>query len=223
MTQSGATIDLSLVPPHRLGRLLAEARDRQGIDLKTIEASSKGQFALSELIAIETGNWLVHDDELGRLSVLYGIAVGELVPSRSRLVIDLEEGNIRIGKDRKRFTPDASPRHVMLRYLALISALRESQHQQLSLRDDDLYSLGTALRVGPGHVRRELIHLMSASTKEVQVLSQSFARRLAIPSLGLLVALTSVGGLLLVKAHDGRPNGSPTNVTESNQQRDNTR
>jgi transcriptional regulator with XRE-family HTH domain len=194
--------DVSLVPPYRLGRMLAEARQRKGLSLLDVERVSYGKFSVEALTVIEAGAWMVNDGVLQELSQLYGIELAGVVPQRSELVVDVDEGRLAIGRKGKHFAPNASPRQVLLRYLALISALRDMAGSALPLREEDLRTLGHALSIGPGHVRRELDHLMVSSPKELEHLSHSLARRLAVPALGFVVAVTAAGGLLLVKQHN---------------------
>lgn len=205
--------DVSLIPPYRLGRMLGELRERRGWTLPDVERISLGRFSVEALEVIEAGAWIVHDEQVRDLASLYEIELTNVVAQRSELVVDIYEGRLSIGKKARTFSPSASPRHVLLRYLALVTALRDMAAGALPLRDEDLRTLGLALSIGPGHVRRELDHLMVNSPKELEHLSHSLARRLAVPALGVLVAVTAAGGLLLVKSHrdlSGAPAQRPT-------------
>ena len=54
----------------------------------------------------------------------------------------------------------------------------------------------------PDEVRERLIRMMSERVGELQKIDRSLARRVVVPVLGVVVAASTVGGLLLVRSGD---------------------
>lgn len=202
----------TLVPPNRLAGLLTSTRLAAGLDLRDIEALAAGRFSVGELQLIETGGLTLTDDDLRAVAELYGVDLGAVAPARAVLEIDRAEGRLVVAGSQQRFLPGDDDRQIMLRYLALVYRLRDqTPGAVLPARVDDLDILAQVFGTDPDHVRHELQSLMVGASREIRSLHRSDRRRVAIPALGILVALTAVGGLLLTAGSSGSgPGGSPT-------------
>ena len=136
-----------LLPPKRLGSLLAEARLAGGYSL--VEAADQLSDAWSpvELLEVETGLRPVLDPDLEVLTDLYGIPTTSLIPERSRLVIDLDEGVLGVGSQRVVLGGEtAQEREVLEQYLAMVYTMRDLRPGlSVPLRTPDLEVLSTAL------------------------------------------------------------------------------
>ena len=73
-----------------LGRSLRAARQRLGLSLEMVEATTGGEFKASVLGAYERGQRNITVARLHRLSKLYGVELRHLLPPEDE-VIDLRE------------------------------------------------------------------------------------------------------------------------------------
>ena len=73
-----------------LGRSLRTARQRLGLSLEMVEATTDGEFKASVLGAYERGQRNITVARLHRLSKLYGVEMRQLLPADDT-VIDLRE------------------------------------------------------------------------------------------------------------------------------------
>ena len=211
MARAAASPETTLVPPHRLAELLTSTRLASGLDLRDIEERAAGRFSVGELQLIETGGLTLGDDELRTLARLYGVDLGAVAPSRAVLEIDRAEGRLVVAGSERRFLPGDDDRQIMLRYLALVYRLRDqSPGTILSARVDDLDILAQVFGTDPNMVHLELQGLMVGASREIRSLHRSYRRRVAIPAIGILVALTAAGGLLLTSRNSDT--GAPTNA-----------
>lgn len=136
------------------------------------------------------------------LAQLYEIDVDQLVPQRSQLIIDLEEGSIAIGENRSSFEL-SNPEVVLSQYLALVYALRGMKlGLPLKLRDLDLDVLSVALAMRTRSVQSMLHGLMAGDPEPIAAASRRFRNRLVVPVAGILVGVTAVGALLFVRADE---------------------
>src|SRR5689334_546153 len=85
-----------LAPPRRLGALLAQARVESGQSLADISARSSEEWPVARLEAVERGGVEFDDRQLAGVANLYGVDVATIVPPRSQLVVDLDEGILRV-------------------------------------------------------------------------------------------------------------------------------
>lgn len=194
----GADNRPAIVPPTRLGRLLRTTREERGETREQV-AARLGEGATPALLAdVEGGTFDLTDRDVAVLSDAYGVQTRELVPSRSRLVIDLTQGTVAAAGERRAFATD-DPDEVLTRYLSLVYALRGlPAGTPVPLRDLDLAVLGQALRLGAGEVEARLVGLMQDPQQRVGTTTRDLRRRLIVPAAGLLVAVTAVGALVLV-------------------------
>jgi len=195
MASTTAEPGLGLIPPRRLGALLERARlDAHWTHLEVAVASG-GRFSAGELRDIEAGRGALPDEGVRALTELYGIELGTLVPQRSRLVIDRSERAVTAPRDR-----DETDRHVLLRYLALVHHLRgATPGRRIVLRAADVDVLAEFLGATAESVHDALLHIMEHARRDLARAVQAVAGRPSLPGLGLLVALTTDGALLLVR------------------------
>lgn len=195
--------DRTLVPPNRLAGLLAAKRSATGSSLIDLTVESAGRFSVEQLEAVESGTVMVGDSDLRALAGLYGLDLGTVSAGRTRLEVDADEGRLLVGVHAERFTPGDDDRAIMLRYLALVYRLRDAQPGVvIPARVGDLDVLAQVFATTPDDVQRELEALMMRASPDIRFLHQQHRRRIAIPAIGILVALTSVGGLVLSARHE---------------------
>ena len=202
------TVDV-LVPPRRLGSLLSEARVVRGFSLEDAAARLGGRLSSVALLEAETGHRTLDDRDLAALAELYGIDTAELVPPRSELVIDLTEGTIAAGPDGSRVTlvPDPEDRaEVLARYLTLVYSMRRTPPgTQIPLRVGDMVVLSEALGVPVPQVTEELRSMMDGSGPTVEGRLRRLRGRVLVPAVGVLVAATAAGALVLVTRSEQVP------------------
>jgi transcriptional regulator with XRE-family HTH domain len=211
-----------LVPPVRLGRLLAETREASGESIDELARRSGMLADPAFLDAIETGHAELDEPTVRWVTALYGVRAEQLVPQRTRLVIDLTEGTVGAGELRLRFEEPTGDQ-VLVNYLALVYAMRNvTVGTPVPMRKEDVVILGEALQQRPRDLEADLRRLMHGAVPHVDGRSRAFRRRLIVPLAGILVAATSVGGLLLlpgqgdhdrVSAVDTAP--APTQIGEA--------
>ena len=192
--------ETGLVPPRRLGWLLRQARLAGGLELD--ELSSRAGLSVAELDDIEHGRRNLEGIRVDLLVAAYGVEGPELVPERSRLVIDLDAGQISVHQTAFGLDPTSGPDAVLARYLALVYRLRNMPiGSRLPLRDVDLDVLATALELVDTDVERRLDRLMATETA-VEQDQRRIRRQLLYPLVGVMVAATGIGTLVLVARDD---------------------
>ena len=192
-----------LVPPKRLGMLLAQARLSRGLSLAEASAELGGDWSSFDLLEVETGRRPVFDPELEVLTGLYHIPTTSLVPDRSFLIIDLNEGTLGVGAHQTSFDEGAQRQDVLTRYLTLVYAMRDlPPGTPVPLRDPDLAVLADSMSVPVDQVGSELQVLMDASGEVFTPRLERLRHRILIPAIGIVVAATAVGVLLLVGNDD---------------------
>lgn len=203
-----APIPALLVPPVRLGRLLRDAREAHGLSVSDL--TRRCGFAYDEgwFTDLECGRVPLDEPLVRWLSALYGVASGELVPARSQLVVDLDEGVVAIGG---RTVPvhrasdgiAVTTERVLTNYLALVYLLRDIPvGTPIPLRESDIDVLAHSLQRNRRDVQAAIARLVSAESATVEQRSLLLRRRVVVPLAGILVGLTAVGGLLLVRSSE---------------------
>ena len=119
MTASPAT----LVPPVLLGRLLHDARMAHDESLPDLVQRCGYAYEDDFFAGVEAGRVPLDDTLVRWLAALYDVRVDQLVPTRSQLVIDVDEGWVSIGERRQLVAP-SGPDDVLTKYLALVYELR---------------------------------------------------------------------------------------------------
>jgi hypothetical protein len=184
-----------------LGSLLRESRVAAGEELADVAARS-GHLTAVDLDELEQGARAVDDEMLAEVVDIYGVDGIDLVPQRSRLLIDLDEGLISVDTTQIVVEGPAEPDAVLVRYLALVHRLRgQAVGTKLKIRELDVGVLATALELDDNEIERRL-HQLMGDREAVRVSERGLRRRLLVPMAGVVVAVTAVGVLLLV-ADDG--------------------
>lgn len=192
-----------LVPPRRLGRVLAEARVSRGMSLGDVTAALGGALDEVGLLEIETGRRPVTDHELESLASLYEIETSTMVPGRSQLVVDLDEGVIRTRTRSAEVDPTDHRRAVLAKYLALVYSMRAAEPgATVALRLDDLDVLAEALGADRREIEDELHQLMQGEPEPVRRRFRMLRGRVMVPVVGVMVAATAAGTLVLVPSQD---------------------
>jgi len=190
-----------LVPPRRLGRLLAEARLERGLTVADVAEQIGGALDEIDLLEIETGRRAIADHDLNTLSELYGVKTSSMVPGRSELVIDLDEGLISADGTVRELTDhesDAGREEVLSKYLALVYTLRgQEPGTSIPLRLGDLDVLAEVFDSDRRDLEDELVALMVARPEPVKKRFRLLRGRTVVPVVGVLVASTTMGALVL--------------------------
>ena len=161
---------------------------------------------MGDLRQIEAGSVTLSDTELRTIAQIYNVDLGTVAPGRSRLEIDRSEGLLIVGGSSKRFLPDDDDRKIMLRYLSLVYKMRDTKPgKPLGPRDNDLVLLAEVFGCSVFDVRDQFDHLTTTAIREIQSLHGSLGWRKILPGLGVLVAITAVGGLLLTQQPTSAP------------------
>jgi len=193
----------TLVPPRRLGRLLAEARLERGLTVADVCAEVGGAIEDVELLEIETGRRPITDNDLKSLAELYGLKTSSMVPSRSQLVIDLDEGLIEADGSTTELSGATQRQEVLSKYLALVYSMRGKEPgTNLTLRIADLDVLAEALDSDRRVIEDELVALMVDAPEPVRKRFRLLRGRTVVPVVGVLVASTTAGALVLTDAKD---------------------
>ena len=213
MADASSLDTLSLVPTVRLGRMLCDARTRQGATLLAIAAAGGSRFSPEELAAVEAGQRRLSDEEISYLARVYGVETAAVLPQRTRLVIDLHDRTITIGDETaKASRRDSLTDGILTRYLSLLYKLRgEQPGEPLRLRQLDLDVLGETLWLEPHRVEHRLVGLMHERVGELKRRSGLLGRRLVVPAVGILVAVTA-GGTLVLEANAANNGEAPRSI-----------
>jgi len=189
-----------LVPPKRLGNLLAQARLTGGYSLEEASLSLGGEWNPMGLLEVETGRRPLTDAEVKELTDFYDIPTSTLIPERSRLVVDLDEGMLSVGGEQVRIEPSAVQRRdVLARYLSMVYAMRDvTPGRPVPLRLPDLVVLESVFATHRREIEDELRELMVDRTGSVGYRARRLRGRLMVPIAGVVVAATTVGTLLMV-------------------------
>jgi hypothetical protein len=212
------TIDLSksttLVPPVRFGSLLMHARVHANLSLEGMEAKAGGRFSVGDLRLLEGGTVAVTDQDVEAAAALYGIDLSQSTRGPAELIIDRNEGLLAIGEQERPFTPGDDDREIMVRYLSLVYRLRNSSPGQiLPARTGDLDVLAQVFSSTPDQVRLALEDLMLHHSSDLRGRHSLLRRRFALPAIGVLVALTAAGGLVLTSRAEPLPQKAPAPQT----------
>lgn len=192
-----------LVPPRRLGRLLADARMSRGMSLEHVSAGLGGRLSDLDLLEIETGRRAVADGDIQVLAELYGLETAAMIPARSRLVVDLDEGTIQLGGTAVSVDRPEGREDVLGRYLAMVYAMRDARPgEAVPLRLDDLEVLSDVLALSRRDVEDRLHRMMLQQPEPVRRRFKLLRGRVVVPVVGVLVAATAAGALLLVDVDD---------------------
>lgn len=159
---------------------------------------------------LEHGRRDLDEATLDTLVRICGVEDAGLVPKRSQLVIDLDDGRIAVNHTDLDVDPLSGPDAVLARYLALVYRLRDLPvGSKLHLRDVDIDVLSTALARQSDDVESRLLQLI-ADESDVAQDQKRIRRQLLMPLVGVVIAATAVGTLVLVaEQNDAMPPPPP--------------
>jgi hypothetical protein len=189
-----------LAPPRRLGSLLCRVRHEAGVSLEDLAGRSDDRWSVATLESVERGAFEFDDHQLAEVATLYGVDVASMVPPRSQLIVDLDEGILRVdGRRSATEVGDGADRHeVLARYLALVYSMRQVQPgTEITLRVDDLDVLGKCLRVGRPTLIADLESLMSNPDDLVGWRLRLLRRKILVPAAGVLISFCGAAALIL--------------------------
>lgn len=168
-----------------------------------------------DLLEIETGRRSIDDKDLKVLAELYGLTTTSMIPSRSRLVIDLEEGTIDADGTSADLSDEAQRQEVLTKYLALVYSMRDKEPgTRITLRIADLDVLADALDSDRRSVEDALVGLMVVTPEPVKKRFRLLRGRTVVPVVGVLVASTTAGALVLTDTKDSSATESTRAATE---------
>ncbi len=202
---------VSAAPPERVGLLLAEARTSRGLGLHDVSEAIGGRLSPTEVLEVEAGRRTLDAELFREVTAVFGVDPDGLVPPRSQLVVDLNEGCLRAGPDIARLTDGVGRRQVLARYLELVYEMRaQAPGAPLSLRDNDIEVLSGALAMDRLDVETTLRRMMRAMGDRSRVSRSRLVTGSAV-ALGTALATILVWSALTA---DPSPQGSPTAVDE---------
>ena len=206
-----ATLDI--VPPGRMGQLLAAARIHAGRSLE--EVATRVPLAMEDLLALEAGHLVLDEDQLVLVLDGYGLTLDQLVPTRRQILLDLDSGELSIGDEVAHLDADPpATDDVLGAYLALVCSLRQvPTGTPVVIRDLDVHVLSRALHVPEVEVERRLQRLMDHPTEAVGPIAAVFRSKFALPIVGVVVVATAVGAVLVLRVDD--PPATPPTVTRT--------
>lgn len=185
----------TIVPANRLGQLLVEARLREGKDLELLAKQS--DFTVGELSDFEAGHRVLNDRLVQRVTTLYELDCGPIIPQRAELTIDLNQ-NLVSAAGHALPLDSVSHDHVLDRYLSLVYVLRNHQPgTQVPLRDEDVAILAASLAEREELIEEQLLIAMSEDQQTINGLIRWFRQRLWVPGAGALVGVVSIGTLVM--------------------------
>lgn len=171
---------------------------------------ARSDLTVVDLDDLEHGRRLVDDKLLEELIGLYGAEDAALVPERSRLIIDLDEGRISVAESDISIGKMSGPDAVLSLYLALVYRMRQLPiGSPIGLRDLDLGVLSAALELDTTDIEARLERLI-ASEDEIELDQLRFRHRLLLPVAGIVIAATAGGVLVLVAENETAPRGVPS-------------
>lgn len=212
-----ATIELSVVPPGRLGAVLFRARNERGQSIDELADRAGDRFSLDDLLEVEAGRYPLQDADIKFLSGLYDVHVGQLLANRSQLVIDLDRRTLKSGEHERRLPKAKAGKDALLSsYLATVYEMRKiSPGRAIPLRVDDLTVLGTALDSDPEAIRADLVALMERPDELVAKRIGLLRKSVIVPAAGVLIGATAIGLVVLVQSWgDSAPTSRPAPTAE---------
>ncbi len=193
--------DLSLIPPARLGLFVAECRRMVGLSTVEVANALSGKMSSQEVRLLEAGRLQPTELQVRALGELLHLPLERVVPLRVRLVVDPEQGQMVSGGTVATFVPHADVDELLLSYLACVTVCRHLRPgTYIAPRADDLEVLSIVLEETVSWVRQRIAVLCRQERDELRIRTRAMAHQSALPGLGLFVAFTAVGGLLLVDA-----------------------
>jgi transcriptional regulator with XRE-family HTH domain len=152
-----------------VGEQLRAARKELRLSLQAVEAQSNQEFKASVLGAYERGERAISVLRLQRLATFYGVAVDALLPPAHE--VSSEDGDASLTIDLRTVLADAnelpklatSGGDLIARYVAVIRSRRRDVDGPISLRSDDLNTLGLLLGISADEAKRRVSDLVATN------------------------------------------------------------
>ena len=194
------TATLTLLPPRRLGAILAERRMLMSSTVAEVAGGSP--FTEAQLLEIEAGAAPLTEARIDAVIAAYGMHPDDLLSQRAQVVVDLDRGQLLVAEQAAALDLDApTADEVLGAYLSLLYVLRRATPgTPLILRAHDLGILARSLRLAEPEVEARLVGLMARPTPEIEVLHRSLRRKLLLPVIGAVVVVGALGLVLVLRA-----------------------
>jgi len=194
------TATLTLLPPRRLGAILAERR--MLMSSTVAEVADGSPFTEAQLLEIEAGAAPLTEARIDAVIAAYGMHPDDLLSQRAQVVVDLDRGQLLVAEQAAALDLDApTADEVLGAYLSLLYVLRRATPgTPLILRAHDLGILARSLRLAEPEVEARLVGLMARPTPDIEVLHRSLRRKLLLPVIGAVVVVGALGLVLVLRA-----------------------
>jgi len=194
------TATLTLLPPRRLGAILAERRMLMSSTVAEVAGGSP--FTEAQLLEIEAGAAPLTEARIDAVIAAYGMHPDDLLSQRAQVVVDLDRGQLLVAEQAAALDLDApTADEVLGAYLSLLYVLRRATPgTPLILRAHDLGILARSLRLAEPEVEARLVGLMARPTPDIEVLHRSLRRKLLLPVIGAVVVVGALGLVLVLRA-----------------------
>ncbi len=198
--------------------MLAEARQASGTSLEVLTEELERQGVRVDLTRVEAGQVQLDESQLARVADVYGVETSSLVPSRSRLVVDLSEGVIQDERTQAAFQVAPERDETLRRYLALVYEMRKQPPgSDLSLRVEDMEVLADVFDTRANDIESDLRRLIAGEAPAIESERSWLSARVLVPAAGVLVAVTAVGALVFAQTSSDAPAPTPAPAPQADQ------
>ena len=208
----------NLVPPRRLGELLAESRRQSGTSIEVLTEELGRQGVHVDLAQVEQGRVQLDEHQLAVITRAYGVETSALIPSRSRLVVDVDEGVIQDERTQAAFQVAPERDETLRRYLALVYEMRKQPPgTDLSLRVEDMEMLADVFDTRANEIETDLRRLIAGAAPAIEAERSWLSARVLVPAVGIIVALTAAGALVFTQSSTEAPAPVPAPAPAADQ------
>ncbi len=198
--------------------MLAEARQASGTSLEVLTEELERQGVRVDLTRVEAGQVQLDESQIARVADVYGVETSSLVPSRSRLVVDLSEGVIQDERTQAAFQVAPERDETLRRYLALVYEMRKQPPgSDLSLRVEDMEVLADVFDTRANDIESDLRRLIAGEAPAIESERSWLSARVLVPAAGVLVAVTAVGALVFAQTSSDAPAPTPAPAPQADQ------
>jgi hypothetical protein len=170
-----------------------------GLSTAEVANALSGELSSQEVRLLEAGRLRPTELQVRALAELLHLPLERVVPLRVRLVVDPDQGQMVSGGTVATFVPHAEVDEILLSYLGCVTVCRQLRPgTYIAPRADDLEVLSIVMEETVSWVRQRLVILCRQERDELRMRTRAMSQQSALPGLGLFVAFTPVGGLLLV-------------------------
>jgi len=192
-----------LVSMRRLGAALTAQRASRDLSITALARESGGWWAPDELLDVEKGAVALCDREIVAICRLYGLAGRELLPAdTAELILD------RSGSYDLTDASGVEPHGYVDLVLCRVAALARIVGFAPGARERDLGVLAESLTLSVEESAERLDQIVVSSYAEVDRQVEALASRMVVPAIGVLVAETAAGSVLIVERRTSATHGS---------------